>query len=478
MNRLEDKPAAQAWHEVLQGKRSVSLDGWGSIAPKSLSGDDEEDESTHELILEYLVTFSVEALATSIREQEESGHEKQVPTVYEGWIALSANQTFADSVDEIASQAMTMLALGDGPPLSSGEFEALPEQPPGAEFAKDERWDNRQAPLADVDERPSQLVEESAEQAQTALQLNDREHDDVPLPEGDDISPLGNELATARRLVQAETGPRQIEAVERLITLCHRLGRFEPAIAGLEVALSGQPENPWLFSRLKDFYEMTGDRSKQAALTFWAAERIPDPNQRSKALRDAGEIFMRKHDLTSATAAFQQAIALRPGDVELSLLMTDVLIEGGQLAEGSDILESLTKKAPQLSPVDLSSVQHRQAKLAAARGDREGRLAWLKRAFETNRKNGFIAIELADLAEAESDFDLALQALRAVTLLRRGSPMSPAMAFFRQARIAQRTGDRPRALDFAKRALREDPRLSEASDFLTQIERTRYKPAE
>jgi hypothetical protein len=43
------------------------------------------------------------------------------------------------------------------------------------------------------------------------------------------------------------------------------------------------------------------------------------------------------------------------------------------------------------------------------------------------------------------------------------------MAFLRQARIAQRSGDRPRAVIFAKRALQEDPRLSDAVDFLKDL---------
>ena len=64
---------------------------------------------------------------------------------------------------------------------------------------------------------------------------------------------------------------------------------------------------------------------------------------------------------------------------------------------------------------------------------------------------------------------VGVKALRAVTLLPAGSAMTPAMAFFRQARIAQRTGDRPRAVIFAKRALQEDPRLAEAADFLKEM---------
>jgi tetratricopeptide (TPR) repeat protein len=277
-------------------------------------------------------------------------------------------------------------------------------------------------------------------------------------------------VESARRLVEVETGAGQITAAETLVAACERLGQTAPAIAGLEAALKQQPENQWLFERLMALYESAGERSKQAGLTLWAAERATDPERRFLALRQAGEMFLRERDMVSATEAFQQAIALRPGDRELSLLVADTCIAGGKLAEAGEILEALMKKASKdLSSAELSSVQHKMAQLALARGDADGRLDWLKRAFDTNRKNGHVAIELADLAEAANDYDLAVKALRAVTLLPAGGAMTPAMAFFRQARIAQRTGDRPRAVIFAKRALQEDPRLSEAADFLKEM---------
>jgi tetratricopeptide (TPR) repeat protein len=277
-------------------------------------------------------------------------------------------------------------------------------------------------------------------------------------------------VETGLRLVQAESGPGQIAAAETLVAACERVGQTAPAIAALERALSQQPGNDWLFEKLMGLYERAGERRKQASLMLWAAERTEDPEGRFQALRQAGEIFLRERDLLSATAAFGKAIALRPGDRELSLLVADAYIADGKLSEAEEILETLMKKAAKdLSSVELSNLQHKMAQLAEARGDHAGRLEWLKRAFDTNRKNGIVAVELADLAEAVNDLDLAVKALRAVTLLPAAGAMTPAMAFFRQARIAQRTGDRPRAVIFAKRALQEDPRLMEAAEFLREM---------
>jgi tetratricopeptide (TPR) repeat protein len=267
-----------------------------------------------------------------------------------------------------------------------------------------------------------------------------------------------------------ETGQGLISATETLVAACEQLGQSAQAIAGLEAALRQQPENLWLFERLMGLYQQTGARHKQASLLLWAAERATDGEQRYQTLRQAGEIFLRERDLAAATAAFQKALAIRPGDRELSLLVADVCIAGGKLAQAEEILETLMRKAAKdLSSAELSNLQHKMAQLADARSDGAGRLEWLKRAFDTNRKNAVVAVELAELAESVDDLDLAVKALRAVTLLPAVGHMTPAVAFFRQARIAQRTGDKPRAVIFAKRALQEDPRLAEAAEFLREI---------
>jgi len=102
-------------------------------------------------------------------------------------------------------------------------------------------------------------------------------------------------------------------------------------------------------------------------------------------------------------------------------------------------------------------------------GDGQEQLNALKKAMETDRKNGYVAAELADLAEALGDDDLALKALRAITLNAPDGPMTKAVAFYRQARIAHKGGDRQRALIFAKRALQEDPNLAQANELLESV---------
>jgi hypothetical protein len=49
------------------------------------------------------------------------------------------------------------------------------------------------------------------------------------------------------------------------------------------------------------------------------------------------------------------------------------------------------------------------------------------------------------------------------------APMSRAVAYLRQGYIAERRGDRQKAVLWGRKALMEDPNCSEATDFLKQI---------
>jgi hypothetical protein len=109
------------------------------------------------------------------------------------------------------------------------------------------------------------------------------------------------------------------------------------------------------------------------------------------------------------------------------------------------------------------------SRVALAAGDQAGQLEWLKAALDSDRTNGPVAGELADLAENMEDWDTALKALQAVTLMKSAAPMSHPVAFLRQARIAVRRGERPRAVLWAKRALVEDPSFLEADQFLKDL---------
>ena len=74
-----------------------------------------------------------------------------------------------------------------------------------------------------------------------------------------------------------------------------------------------------------------------------------------------------------------------------------------------------------------------------------------------------------EISRMRGEHDVALTALRAVTLAKTPGPMSRAMAFLLQARIAHERGEARRALLWARKAKSEDPELEEATVFLREL---------
>jgi lipopolysaccharide biosynthesis regulator YciM len=141
----------------------------------------------------------------------------------------------------------------------------------------------------------------------------------------------------------------------------------------------------------------------------------------------------------------------------------------GDLERGSDVLAELLVESKSIRAEELAMLYQRQARLAAAKGDGEGRLYALKKALDTDRKSVAIATEVADLAEAVGDDELAMRALRVVTANPIKDAKACALAYFRQARIAHKSHDKARAIIFVKRALQEDPDLAEAKALLDEL---------
>ena len=80
-----------------------------------------------------------------------------------------------------------------------------------------------------------------------------------------------------------------------------------------------------------------------------------------------------------------------------------------------------------------------------------------------------LTVKLADASMELGNHEIALKALRAVTLMKNPSPMSRAQAFLKQGVIASTQGDNKKAVFLARKALSEDPSLEDAQRFLAQI---------
>jgi hypothetical protein len=92
-------------------------------------------------------------------------------------------------------------------------------------------------------------------------------------------------------------------------------------------------------------------------------------------------------------------------------------------------------------------------------------------ALDCDSQNGTVCADVALRALEVDQLDVANRALRAVTLLKGGAPMSKALAYQYMGEIARKQQDPKRALVLLKRALMEDPTLEGARALVDAMER-------
>jgi len=160
---------------------------------------------------------------------------------------------------------------------------------------------------------------------------------------------------------------------------------------------------------------------------------------------------------------------MRPNDHGTVILLVDALIADERFAPAGEILEKAIDVHPKRRSPELAELQLRMSVLAEKAGDPNLQMQWLNAAMESDKANGDITARLAHLAIDLKEYEVALNALRVVTLSKTDGPMSRAMAFLLQARIAHERGEERRALLWARKAKSEDPNLTEADDFLARI---------
>jgi tetratricopeptide (TPR) repeat protein len=291
---------------------------------------------------------------------------------------------------------------------------------------------------------------------------------------------LGNIYASAsrwqdvtdvcRKLADVEEGKGLVDAVVHLAEASERSGRPLDARDRLEEVFMKMPWEPVLRSRLRLMYERAGAHRELAELSLADAEYAQDDAACFRALVRAGETYVRRaNDPGPAVAPLEQALKLRPGDAEATVLLADAYTASGRTQEAEGLLRAAIDTFKGRRARELAPLQHRMARLASASGDRKAGLAWLSSALENDMQNGEVASELAEIAMEFGQTEIALKALRAVALMKTVAPMSRATAFLRQGVIAYQQKDVKKAMFFARKALSEDPSLKEAETFLKEI---------
>ncbi len=273
--------------------------------------------------------------------------------------------------------------------------------------------------------------------------------------------------ANCARLIDVVSGDDKVAAAERLVTACEKAGDITQARDGLEKVYEVAPESAAIRQHLKTIYEQLGLDGALARILIKEAESIGDKDRRFKTLQRAGELLL-VEDGEAAAAALKLALEIKPTDQKVNAMLVEAYTAAKNFSEAHKILDTaITAMRGRRSP-ELSRLQYRKATLARAQGDDDGELRWLKEAYHSDRNNGEVAVELADMAENREDFDLAIRVLRSIALMD-AAPISRAMAYLRQGFIADRRGDRQKAVLWGRKALMEDPNCAEATDFLGRI---------
>ena len=247
-----------------------------------------------------------------------------------------------------------------------------------------------------------------------------------------------------------------------------RAGRRD-ARDGLERAYKAEPGSAVLRARLRDLYEAIGAHGELAAILLADVRTAGDLTERLGLLQRAARLYLDMGDAAAALGPLGEAQKLQPEDVQTQLLMIDITLELRRFSEASKTLDIAINAQKRKRSPELASLYQRMGRLAAAQGSVDDQLKWLNQATEVDRKSGEIASELAEVAIGVANYDVAMKALRAITMMEDPRPITRAMAFLKQAQIAHLRGDPRRAQHWARKAKSLDDGLQEADTFLAEI---------
>jgi tetratricopeptide (TPR) repeat protein len=279
-------------------------------------------------------------------------------------------------------------------------------------------------------------------------------------------------------LIPLVTGQAQVDAALRFADVCEAAGTPELARPALEQVHAQQPGQATIRKRLRQMYEQAKAYGDWARLLVADAEAADLPaSERFELLCTAGDLFRQTDGgAPQALGTFEKALALKPSSAQALIKLIDVQVAVGEIEQAAVRLEQAIRAHGRRRSPELADLQFAMARVARAAGDEEAVFAWLEAALFSDRQNGAVASELASLAMARGELDVAVKALQLVTLLKVPGPMSRAEAYLRQAAIAKHRGDIKKSALLAKRAVTTDPEYREAQGFLDDLSRLYSQP--
>ncbi len=280
----------------------------------------------------------------------------------------------------------------------------------------------------------------------------------------------GDALSLAESLCVQEEGDALGRAAERLVEAAQALGKLELARPALERALEREATQPTVVQLLEQLYLELGDKRAIAKLLALQSESVREPEKRFEQFRRVGQLLIDAGDAELAMTYLKKALEAKPDDLPTVISVADAHMAAGKAKEARELIERTMGALRQRRSPELGQLRHRMARLLQADGDEQGRFDWLNAALEADMNNGDVASELAVVAQDHGQLDVALKALRAITMMKGEAPMSRAEAFYRQAIIVAQKGEPRRAVLWAKKAKAEDQHFPGVDRLIQELE--------
>ena len=277
---------------------------------------------------------------------------------------------------------------------------------------------------------------------------------------------LGDAVETYRRLLEIVDAATLPEVALEYADVCESAEHPAEASVPLERALAAQPDHPELRQRLRAIYQASGAHRALAAMLVQDASAEPDDTARYGLLVDAGRLLLEPGgDAGEAIAVLEQARAYPTADDEIALLLGRAYSAGGRPADAIATLNAVIEAHGNRRSRELAPLHAQIAAIYLGQGSQQEAFGYLNRAFEMNPKNGSLAMQLAELAQALGDDDAALRAYRSVTMMKvvddggaDGTTVkAKAMAYYQLGRRAHESGEVRKAKMLVTKALHEDP---------------------
>jgi tetratricopeptide (TPR) repeat protein len=298
-------------------------------------------------------------------------------------------------------------------------------------------------------------------------------------------------IQSLQRLSELETGSVLAQTAIELFACVDGLSQWQIAIPSLERARREESAADYhgrIEEALLHGYACLGDRANYASIAEAMGLRAAQQGAFEPALKSflEGAAALLTGDTQSAFSAtevtpegaamasnlYDRALAVKPGDVEITCQSVVAYIYQGRLEEASAVLSDAITRQKGKRSKELAMLYHKYAQVARAAGDEENDMSSLGFAFDIDPQNGDVASELSLLAMQVGNYELATKALRAVTMLRTPASMSKAEANQYLGEIAYSQGDPKKAMLLIKRALEEDPNLERARDLLETLKQS------